>query len=341
MSVYNGAPFVGETVRSVLEQTFRDFEFLIIDNASTDASRDIVASFEDPRIRLVLNDVNVGPPCALNQILRLARGKYLARIDADDIAMPDRIAQQVKFLEEHPDYAALGTERQQIDPTGQPLYTPTLPIDQADILWRVLFTSPLGHSSVTMRRDAVISVGGYDGSLRHAADYQLWSEMISQGFKIGNLPQQLMRVRIHPGADTRAADKDLLLREVAQVSHRNLQRLLGMNPTLDETAGMIRLLTQYERPSRQEAREGLSLIHTMGHASGDGAGPFYGRTLLSLALSADSLSPTQRLSLFLKGARLIAFAKGPQRWQEFLKTWVFSGRFISRLYSGRGRLIER
>ncbi|MFQ5801461.1 MAG: glycosyltransferase family 2 protein [Candidatus Methylomirabilales bacterium] len=199
MTAYNGEPYLGEAVQSILNQTVQDFEFLIIDNASTDGSRDVVLAFRDPRIRLISNPENLGPPRALNQGLRLAVGEYVARMDADDVALPDRLEKQLDFMERNPLCAVLGTQATLIDHVGRKIYTPWHPVTPHAIRWKMMFASPLAHPSVIMRRDDVLAVGGYHESLRHCADYRLRSTLVSRGHQITNFDQQHMLMRVHPG----------------------------------------------------------------------------------------------------------------------------------------------
>ncbi|HKQ33129.1 MAG TPA: glycosyltransferase family A protein, partial [Thermodesulfobacteriota bacterium] len=109
MTVYNGEKFLNEAIDGILNQTFRDFEFLIINDGSTDGSREIIKSYKDPRINLVDNESNIGLTASLNRGLSLAGGEYIARQDADDISLPERLEKQISILERNPDIALLGS----------------------------------------------------------------------------------------------------------------------------------------------------------------------------------------------------------------------------------------
>lgn len=338
MTVYNGAPFVGEAVRSILEQRFQEFEFLIIDNASTDSSWEIIASFKDPRIRVVKNAENLGPPRALNQGLQLVQGKYVARMDADDVALPDRLARQVRFLEDDPECVALGTQIRMIHHAGRSLYAPLLPTARHDMLSKLMLSSPLSHSSVMLRRDVVLGVGGYDEKLRHAADYQLWSSLVSRGHQIANLDEQHMLIRVHSMADGLPANRKELIEEVSLVSHRNIQEFLGLAVTREEVTKMIRLLDWYDRCPREDVPGAIRLLDSITKACENKAAPFYGRTLLRLAISAREIHLLGRLSLFLKGVWLIVSEKDGQFGYRFLREWILTGRFIGAVLYGLRRL---
>ena len=119
--VYNREKYVCEAIESVLDQTFADFELLVIDDGSTDRSREAVQSYHDPRIRLMSNEKNEGIPKTRNKGIGLARGEYLAFLDSDDRAYPERLAKQVAFLDRHPDYAAVGAWIDWMDEEGRPL----------------------------------------------------------------------------------------------------------------------------------------------------------------------------------------------------------------------------
>jgi glycosyltransferase involved in cell wall biosynthesis len=189
MSVYNGERFLHESIESILGQTWSDFEFLIINDGCTDNSRDIILSFNDPRIRLVDNLSNIGLTKSLNRGLQLAQAEYIARQDADDISFPGRLERQVQFLDEYPDVALLGTRARAIDENGKPRKTNLLriPVSLLAIRWYLMFQNAFIHSSVMFRRSIVWKkLGGYDESFVRAQDYELWSRT-ARSFKVENL----------------------------------------------------------------------------------------------------------------------------------------------------------
>jgi glycosyltransferase involved in cell wall biosynthesis len=156
MSVYNGARFLREAIESILGQTFRDFEFLIVDDGSTDDSREMILSYCDPRVRLVINDRNVGLPRSLNRGLDLAQGEYVARQDADDISESARLAKQVAFLDSYHDVALLGTWYRKIDEGGRIIGDRQLPCDHVRIRWCQLFFCPFVHTAIMLRKSPVL-----------------------------------------------------------------------------------------------------------------------------------------------------------------------------------------
>ncbi len=160
MSVYNGEKYLREAIDSILGQTFKDFEFLIIDDGSTDSSVEIIRSYADPRIRLIQNEENIGLSRSLNKGLKLARGEYIARMDADDISLPRRLAAQVGLLDKQPDIGLVGTSIQLIDCDGERMHVHRVPTTHAQILWALCFTTPLAHPSVVFRKVIIECVGG-------------------------------------------------------------------------------------------------------------------------------------------------------------------------------------
>lgn len=201
MTVYNGLPYLREALDSVLGQTFGDFEFLIIDDASTDASVDCIRSYGDPRIRLECNDCNIGQAASLNRGLALARGFYVARIDQDDVSLPDRLEKQVVFLEQRPEVVVVGTWGYEINSRGRRIALWRKRIDgYGEFVGSLLLgRNPLLHPSVMFRRDVVMDVGGYDSSFGPAEDYELWVRLAMRRHTANNIPEFLVLYRVHEG----------------------------------------------------------------------------------------------------------------------------------------------
>lgn len=191
MSVFNGARFLREAIESVLGQTFTDFEFIIIDDGSIDDTWRILTAYaaQDPRIVLIRNEKNQGIAYSVNRGLAQARGKYIARMDADDVTVPERLARQVQFLENHPEIGMVGSNLFYIDCSGN--ITPSRwspPRLHHLIKWRLCFKDPIANVTVMMRRDLVIQLNGYQAEYESfAEDYDLWQRM-SQVTRMANLP---------------------------------------------------------------------------------------------------------------------------------------------------------
>ena len=195
MSVYNGADYLTEAVDSILNQSFTDFEFLIMDDGSTDCSRDIIRSYRDSRINMVENERNIGLPASLNRGIALARGGYIARQDADDISYPNRLEEQVEFAEQAPDCALIGCSWELIDQNGSAFGSVIAPCDSADIIEGLIPNRiKFPHGCYLFRKEAVESIGGYDERFFYTQDYDLLLRM-SKRFAFGAVPSVLYSFR--------------------------------------------------------------------------------------------------------------------------------------------------
>lgn len=178
-ATYNGSRYLAATIESVLRQRFTDFEYLIVDNASTDHSRQIAAAYAacDPRVRVLASPTNQGPAGGLNLGLHEARGKYLANLDHDDLAAPHRLAVQIALLEAEPDIGFVGSWMRIIDGDGAPLALFQHPLQHGEIHWQLMTRCSLSHSATTMRRDLVVNAGGYSPRHQLICDYELFSRL--------------------------------------------------------------------------------------------------------------------------------------------------------------------
>ncbi|MBS1732379.1 MAG: glycosyltransferase [Bacteroidetes bacterium] len=194
MGVYNAETFLEEAIKSILNQSFRDFEFIIVNDASTDNSVAIINRFNDDRIRVINNESNIGLTRSLNKAIRQARGEFIARMDADDISFPDRFHEQVNFLKGHPAVALCGCQVFKTSKPGE-----GFPLDHEKIKALALASKPLAHPTVMWRRQAFIDNDlFYNESFRYAQDYELWSRALMK-IKAANLPEHLFTYREHPG----------------------------------------------------------------------------------------------------------------------------------------------
>jgi glycosyltransferase involved in cell wall biosynthesis len=203
LSVRNGGSDLPRAIDTILNQSFTDFELIAINNGSTDGTGEFLEQIADPRVR-VYHQEDQGLAAALNHGISLARGRYIARQDHDDWALPARIAQQVAFLDANPDYALVGT-RAEIwigdNPTGRFHDHPT---GDVDLRFALLFSNYFVHSSVMMRKSALDEVGSYttDRSRQPPEDYELWSR-IARRFRVANLPERLTIYREVPTSMSR------------------------------------------------------------------------------------------------------------------------------------------
>lgn len=198
-SVYNGENGLRRAVESVLNQTMADIEFIIVDDASTDASPEILAEFDDARIVLTRNASNMGLSASLNRALQLARGEFVARQDHDDFSLPQRFEQQLKFLEAHSEVGVLGTQMETVDEQGALLNIYTVPTKHGMLAWNLFFDRSFAHPSVMMRRELVLKVGGYDESFLVSQDLDLWVRLLFET-RFANLPEALIRYQSSPKA---------------------------------------------------------------------------------------------------------------------------------------------
>jgi|GEM_PF-1447373 len=197
MTVYNGAIYLREAMDSILGQSFADFEFVIVDDGSSDASVRIVRSYADPRIRLIVSPKNLGQTPALNVGLRECRGRYVARMDADDVAFPDRLLRQVALLDANPEIGIVGGAMWIIDSAGRRIDFAYQPEDDLAIRLTSLTRNPFHHPTVTLRRDVLVRYGLEFNEIYQAnQDFDLWTRLLPVT-RAANLPQAVLAYRIH------------------------------------------------------------------------------------------------------------------------------------------------
>jgi FkbM family methyltransferase len=197
MSVYNGQAFLAAAIESILSQTFRDFEFLIIDDGSSDKTPEILSTCakQDGRIRVVRHE-NKGRAVSLNIGIELSKSPYIARMDADDISLPNRIKEQLEFMERHPEVGLLSGTYERINSEGRVLDTIRLLPRDAEIKVAMLVYNPMCHPAAMMRREVAIACGEYRKAFLDADDYDLWLRM-SERSQLANLEQPILQYRVH------------------------------------------------------------------------------------------------------------------------------------------------
>lgn len=204
MSAYNAERYVGEAVESVLAQTLEDFELLIFEDASTDATASVLRRYGDPRIRIVRNCANAGLTRNLVAGMNMARGALVARMDADDVCEPQRLARQVAYLESHPEIAVLGSAVTFFTTTGSE-FVAHQPLDHEEIKCTLLYGYTMLHPSVMMCRAELAGRGlTYDTAFAVSQDHDLWTRAIRQ-VRFANLHEPLLRMREHDGKIGRSA----------------------------------------------------------------------------------------------------------------------------------------
>lgn len=198
MSVYNTDKYVAKTIRSILRQTYDNFEFIIIDDASTDKTPFILRKFalKDPRIRLIANDTNLGIGGSRNKGLEIASGEYMAVVDSDDISLPERFSRQILFLEKNHEYCGVGSEVIYIDPEGCSLREVRHPYTNEQINDQLLQGNgdAIPHPSFICRTNLLRDVGGYDETFVGGEDLDLFLRLAEIG-RLGNLENILVKIR--------------------------------------------------------------------------------------------------------------------------------------------------
>ena len=238
MPAYNAEKYIKEAIDSILNQTFGDFEFIILNDCSKDATEEIILSYQDDRIVYVKNEENMGVAATLNRGLELAKGEYIARMDSDDISLPERFALQVAYMDGHPECGICGSNTLLF---GQGKENELFCFAQEDAAIRtdMLFNSSFAHPSVMLRRSVLDQYGlRYDCSFERVEDYELWDRLltVSKGY---NIQKPLLRYRFHTAQVTQAHRPEQIQALVRL--HRKMLTRLKVNMTKDEEEVFIRV----------------------------------------------------------------------------------------------------
>lgn len=227
MAVYNGSAFLRHAIDSILEQTFTNYEFLIINDASTDASGGIIASYHDPRIRVVNNRTNLGLTKSLNIGLKLAKGALIARMDADDLSHPQRLAKQIALMKTDNNYGLIAGGMEVIDEKGKVRSVSKNDYTPEKIYSELQFRNFIPHSSVLFKKDLILNLGGYNQKFKYAQDYALWVSL-SQIAKLNAVNESLIKWRNTDGniSNLRKREQQAIVKEI--VTH-NIRSLTGKN----------------------------------------------------------------------------------------------------------------
>ena len=224
LAVHNGEQHLARAVESILKQTFDDLELIIINDCSTDKTAEIINSFNDDRIRILENKSNLGLASSLNRGWGAARGKYIARMDADDISMPKRLEYQVKFMEKNPDVTICGTRVKTVGFHGGEVWH--FPLEHEHIRAHFLFHNAMSHPSVLIRRDDLAAEEMiYEEGRQRVEDYELWVRL-SRKFRLHNLEKILLLYRVY---DTATLKKHKAVVSVGNQIRRALLEELGID----------------------------------------------------------------------------------------------------------------
>lgn len=246
MSAYNAGEYLSQAVDSILTQAYQDFEFIIINDGSTDNTAEILASYNDTRIIIVNNEANIGLTESLNRGLRLARGKYIARMDADDISLPSRFTKQVAFMDANPEIGVCGTWLEII--CGDKKSICSYPEQHDDIFAGMLFGCTMGHPTVMIRKETIFALNEfYNEEFSCAQDAEYWARLGGVGVKLANIGEVLLKYRVHESSVSKVHNQ-LQESVAAEVVLSQLKRF-GLEPTKNE------ILTHYMRSSSKEGIE--------------------------------------------------------------------------------------
>lgn len=261
---YNYEDHIRTTLRSVLAQTYGDFEIIVVDDASHDGSLESIRAFDDPRIRLIVNPHNLGGSASFNLGVESARGEWIVNLDADDWIAPDKVARQLEVAQRDPSLAIIGTWVHVVDESGQP--HPRAGeveefVNRSHHLNSVsawVGQNPLCRSSTMVRRDIYLEIGGSDPLMVRAPDYEFWTRALAQGVRFHLIPERLTYYRLHSKGVTHGDPVGTTL-ELAYAMIRNLAPLAETRALFDEWASMLIWLAQSTMNGEVGAAEALRL----------------------------------------------------------------------------------
>ena len=247
MTVYKDRDYLSEAIESILNQSFKNWEFIIIVEPETpEESLEIVKSFCDKRIRLIVNRKHLGFSKSLNKGIKLARGKYIARMDADDISLPNRFIFQFLYMAIHVKTAVCGSNVACIDKTGKEIFKSQLPLRPKEIALMLHFEDVIYHPSVMLRREMLIKNNFFYKS-QSAEDYELWSRICLK-YQIANMPMILLKRRMHGENAVLEHKKEIYNSDLS--TQRNLWESRGMKFLLDKPWYDKKIITRREKEKR-------------------------------------------------------------------------------------------
>lgn len=230
MPVYNGERFLCESIESIRTQTFTDFELLIVNDGSTDRSVEIIENYRDPRIRLLLNEKNMGLVSTLNKGIKSARGEYIARMDCDDISMPERFRKQVEFMDDHPEVGVCGSWIKTFSDRDESNIIIKYPIESEEIRCRLFYNAAVAHPAVMLRKKLFIDNNLFY-AFTYSEDYDLWVRAIYH-MQFANIPEILLHYRRSQTQVSRIHNEGY--RKNASVIRERLLNELGIYPSDEE-----------------------------------------------------------------------------------------------------------
>lgn len=232
IAAYNTGQYIGRTLKSLAQQTFTDFEIIVVNDCSTDNTVAVVKKYQmrDPRIILIDNGQNSGQCISRNRGMSIARGEYIAILDSDDLAMPDRLAVQFEYLETHPEVTLVGSQGARIDENDRIIGDINVPTDPSVIKYRLITENVFIQSGIFFRKKEILSIGGYDEKFQHVEDFDLYSRLLKKSFIILNLPHRLVSYRQRDGSVLSSpASHQVALKNVYSLIYSNIRPYVPMN----------------------------------------------------------------------------------------------------------------
>jgi len=232
MAVHNGERYVRETINSILNQTYKDFEFLIIDDGSTDNTSHIISSYDDNRIKLTKNPLTLGLTKSLNIGMEQSVGEYIARIDADDIAIENRLEIQLEYLEKNKDITCVGGSSEIIDVDGKIVGIKKSITDGELLKFHMMIKNQISHPTTMFRKSEIVQIGGYNENFVYAQDYELWCRLLERGFNISSIDNILIKYRNYNASITQGKEtKDTAYSFALKTIFRNISRYTEITKT--------------------------------------------------------------------------------------------------------------
>jgi glycosyltransferase involved in cell wall biosynthesis len=255
MATHNDAAFLRSAMDSILGQTFTDFEFIIINDASIDDTSAILDSYSDPRIVRLENDANLKLAASLNRGLEAAQGEFIARMDSDDISLPERLEKQIGYLTEYPEIGILGTRYYRIDSGGEILGESNQPLTHGLIIWEYLsrLAYPLLHPTTVMRRELLVHTGGYNEDYPREQDGELFLRLIHSA-KYANLPENLYLHRSKRSRTMASEVFEVSYAATVEIRRKCVASLLERDVSLGELRALI-----FPTSRRHRQRAGIEL----------------------------------------------------------------------------------
>jgi hypothetical protein len=338
MSVFNGERFLREAIDSILSQTFSDFEFIIINDGSTDGTPSILDSYarSDPRVR-VYQQENKGLVESRNRGCGLARGKYIAQMDADDIAVRDRLQWQIEFLERHSEVGVVGGAVELIDGAGRALYRWRLPVENEEIKTALRLHNCLADPAAMIRKEAFLSVAGYRKPFDFAPDYDLWLR-IAERWRLANLEAVVLKYRIHPDQGSYQKARQTALYALAARALASFRREGSPEPVISDgritPEVLVRLGVNQDSQHRALVAAYAHLTGLMSRASQDDAVLRLSEELIDMSRSGPVDRPT--LSNAMLSAARIHYRRGSP-----VRALAYAGRAVLTRPIVAGRPVKR